>query len=159
MLADLVGGCACAMRSSSNPKVALARLVPPVTIPPSKVRFAPLRGANVAGSPNRTLFVRFYLIWVYLVLFVRSALIWTSHVYLKCFVRSGQLHYFRRLIRSGRWSVAGACLFGACRPTCTFFIVFKRNLCSEVKVLKTFCIYPRAEIDFFYNFLCSALPN
>src|SRR5210317_2313962 len=117
MLADLVGGCACAMRSSSNPKVALARLVPPVTIPPSKVRFAPLRGANVAGSPNRTLFVRFYLIWVYLVLFVRSALIWSSHVicgpsYLKSFVRSGALHYLRDLIRSGRWLVGGTFIWG-----------------------------------------------
>src|SRR5210317_1794736 len=124
MLADLVGGCACAMRSSSNPKVALARLVPPVTIPPSKVRFAPLRGANVAGSPNRTLFVRFYLIWVYLVLFVRSALIWTSHVYLKCFVRSGQLHYLRRLIRSGTLVGSGAVFIWGISPNLHFFYCF-----------------------------------
>lgn len=47
MLADLVGGCACAMRNSSNPKVALARLVPPVTIPPSKAWSRP---TPVGGS-------------------------------------------------------------------------------------------------------------
>jgi len=111
----------------------------------------------VAGSPNRTLFVRFYLIWVYLVLFVRSASIWTSHVicgpsYLKSFVRSGALHYLRDLIRSGRWLVGGTFIWGKWHDLHLFFIVFRRDLCSEVKVLKTFCIYPRAEIDFFIIF-------
>ena len=47
MLADPAGGCACATRSSSNPKAVLARSVPPVTTPPSE-------GSNVAGSPNLT---------------------------------------------------------------------------------------------------------
>ena len=118
----------------------------------------------MAGSPNRPLFGVFYLIWVYLVLFVRSASIWTSHVicgpsYLKSFVRSGALHYLRDLIRSGRWLVGGTFIWGKWHDLHLFFIVFRRDLCSEVKVLKTFCIYPRAEIDFFYNFFYLGLLN
>lgn len=100
------GGCVNAILITSNRRGVMAIADPPakirprifgttsitgLAIPNDRSASTPSRGSNVAGSPNLTLFAMFYLIWVYLVLFVRSALIWTSHVYLKCFVRSG--HY------------------------------------------------------------------
>ena len=34
-----------------------------------------------------------------------------------------------------------------------------KSIRKSLKVLKTFCIYPRTEIDFFYNFFCLGLPK
>ena len=101
---------------------------------------------------SRLLFKKFCAIWVLFDLFF---------VYLgRCIICAISFDlersWYRKVAHSARLELATYALEVRCSIRlsyeCIFFYIFRRNLHSEVKVLKTFCIYPLLKSDFFYNF-------